>query len=148
MQRRYDAVAEVVLDLREALRELPHVVVVDERHGGHDAAAGLPRVTIDLATREIPQGLRPVRIAAPLDEAIEALEQLPLHRHTEANEALHGLLLQRTGAPRLLLVQLPAGGELRRAELFLSLHLVGIDEERRHPFLLVEVLLVTFGREL
>lgn len=101
VQRRADLVAEVVLDLRELLGEVAHVVVVDqrERGDGRDAASDLG--AHDFGAHEIAQDLRP-RDAARLDERVEAIEEIGLHRDAEPNErALHGALPYAIALPAI-----------------------------------------------
>lgn len=90
VQRRDDCLAEFVLHLGELLGQLAHVMVVDngERRRA-DAAFGYVLLG-EIRADQIAQRLGAIRVAAALDAAIEALEQVTVHRDAEADQFTGG----------------------------------------------------------
>ena len=93
VHRRAHLPAEPVLNLGQALGEVAHVVVVDDGQSGDRIRGGVLLGARDLRADEIAQDLRPCG-AARLDDAIQLLEQAPLHGHAESNE-LHAACVPR-----------------------------------------------------
>lgn len=89
MKGRTDRVAERVLHLGQALGEVAHVVIVDERERGDTRCAFADAGAGDLGADEIAQHLG-AGDTTRLDDAIEVLEERGLHGDAEANEGRPG----------------------------------------------------------
>jgi hypothetical protein len=90
VHRGSDAVAEVVLNRREALGQLAYVVVVDKRYRGDRRHFFLKVLAPELRAREISNQLR-ARAASRRCERIDLFEQACLHRDAEPSKLLlHG----------------------------------------------------------
>jgi len=100
VQRRHHRLVMLVLDVGQFLRQAGRVVVVDQRHHGDLVGAVLflarPFVLDKLLTDEIPNRLRPVRVPAPSDEAIEPGQQILFQRDGGALQ--HGSMITASRA--------------------------------------------------
>jgi hypothetical protein len=93
VQGRADAIAKLVLDLGQSLRQIANVVVIDECEGRERGNAALHLRPDNLAANEISKKLRASDPSLVHDD-VEVLEQRSIHRHAEANEVgLHGTTL-------------------------------------------------------
>lgn len=85
VKRRTDTIAERVLKFGQALGEVAHVMVVDERDGGH----GIDRIAETrfrhLGAYEITKELG-TGSAALVDDRVERCEKRGLHGNAEAHE--------------------------------------------------------------
>src|SRR5450432_2426979 len=114
VQRGAHALAELVLQIREALAEIPHVVVVHDRQRAHGAhALGRLRPPHRRA-RQVAEQLRPRAAALPHD-GVELAQQRALERDAEPDERVFHLLEATTaqaGVPsrmRLIVPKRPSG---------------------------------------
>jgi hypothetical protein len=82
---RADPVPKLVLDLGQPLRQVTHVVIVDEREGRKGRNAALHLRPDHLTADEVAKELRASNPSFVHDN-IEVLEQRSIHRHAEANE--------------------------------------------------------------
>jgi hypothetical protein len=91
VHRADDLLEAHVLRVREAVQDLPVVVVVDDVDGrDRQRVAALPLLLDELAAHEVADPLRAVRVALLFEVAVELLEELLLERHGEADDARHG----------------------------------------------------------
>ena len=77
----------LVLQAGEALRELPHVVVVDQGHRRKCRHSLVERGAADLGAGQVAQELRTVA-ASKLGQRVELLDQARLHGHTKTNQVV------------------------------------------------------------
>lgn len=78
-------VPEPVLDLREPLGEVAHVMVVDQREGRHGGLSLANLLLRDLRTDQVPKDLRAGRPAC-LDDGVELRKERIFHGDAEPHE--------------------------------------------------------------
>jgi hypothetical protein len=94
VQRGDDLVVVGVLLLGKLVGEVADVVVVDERHRADSLLFLLLQLQLDLGCADqVPDRLGPVRVSFLLDQFVEVLEQLVVHRYAESYGFTH------TGSP-------------------------------------------------
>ena len=95
VQRGDHRVAELVLDFRQALGELAHVVLVDEHQRAGDVAAAHHGLFDEARADQIADRLAAVRVPLARDLRVERGEQIFFDGHAEPDEvASHGATLR------------------------------------------------------
>jgi hypothetical protein len=80
----------VVLNIGEAIRQHPYVVIVDQRYGAdHLGIRAFPGTLDQLVANEIAERLRTVRVPAAADEIVEFPEKLGVNGDADAAELSH-----------------------------------------------------------
>jgi hypothetical protein len=90
VQCRPHAIAELVLDIREPLGELAHVMIVYERECGHRPRALRHLSANDLRAHQIPQQFGSRDAALGYDD-VEVFEERPLHGDAEPHQIVDHL---------------------------------------------------------
>jgi len=67
----HDMALEVVLDVRQISREIPHMVVIDERDRADRFLVFTPLLSDVVVSDEVPQGFRPVGVLPASNVSIE-----------------------------------------------------------------------------
>src|ERR1017187_2978567 len=85
-----DRMVVIVLDGRELLAELPHVMVVNQRHGAdYLAVRRFPGLFHQFVANQVAKRLRPVGVAALPDEVVELVQQVAVDRYANSAKAAH-----------------------------------------------------------
>src|SRR5215472_10178460 len=89
MHARQNQSLKTVLNVRQLLGEIPHMMVIDERNGANRLLVLDPFLADEIVSNQIPQGFRAVRVLPACDEAVKVGQQMVIQRHAEPNEFLH-----------------------------------------------------------
>src|SRR5215469_824946 len=89
MHARQNQSLKTVLNMREFLGEIPHMMVIDERNGADRFLVLDPFLADEIVPNQIPQGFRAVRVLPACDEAVKLDQQVVVQGHAEPNEFLH-----------------------------------------------------------
>jgi hypothetical protein len=89
VKARENRVEVVMLHLRESVRQLACVVIVDEGNGADDLLVTFPLLANERLPCEVAQRLRAVHVLAAPAQAVEALQELRIHGYAQADRAAH-----------------------------------------------------------